>query len=106
MNIVVRQSCVMSPWLLYLCMYKVVREMQERTVVKGAQLVGDGEEKGEVSHLLFINDKVLVANSKRMMIRLVEEFGRVCRRRKLKVNVAKSKVMRSARDCIIREKIS
>ena len=28
--------------------------------------------------------------------RLVEEFHRVCRRKKLKVNVAKSKVMRSA----------
>ena len=29
---------------------------------------------------------------------MVEEFGRVCRRRKLNVNLAKSKVMRSARD--------
>ena len=31
------------------------------------------------------------------------EFGRVCRRRKLKVNVTKSKVMRSARDGIVGE---
>ena len=33
--------------------------------------------------------------------RLVVEFGRVCRRRKSKVNVSKSKVMRSARDGVV-----
>ena len=33
----------------------------------------------------------------------MEEFGKVCRRRKLKVTVAKSKVMRSARDGIADE---
>ena len=31
------------------------------------------------------------------MERLVQEFGRVCKRRKLKVNVGKSKVMRCSR---------
>ena len=33
----------------------------------------------------------------------MEEFGRVCRRRKLILNVVKSKVMRSARDCMVGE---
>ena len=53
--------------------------------------------KREVSQLLFADDTVLVAESKKKLERLVEEFGRVCRRRKLKVNLAKSKVMRYAR---------
>ena len=46
-----------------------------------------------MSQLLFADDTVLVADSKKILERLIEEFGRVCRRQKLKVNVAKSKVM-------------
>ena len=43
--------------------------------------------------MLFADDTVLVADIKRKLERLVEEFGRACRRSKLKVNVEKSKVM-------------
>ena len=60
-------------------------------------MVGDGEEKWEVIQLLFADDTVLVAESKKKSERLVEEFGKVCKRGKLKVNIAKSKIMRSAR---------
>ena len=74
-----------------------MRELQART-----QLVGTDEENWEVSQL-FVDDTVLVADSKEKLERLVEEFGRVCRRRKLKAKVAKSKVMRSARDGIVGE---
>ena len=73
----------MSLWLLNLYMDGVVREVQARTLGRGAQLVGDGEEKREVSQLLFADGMVLVADSKKKLER-VEEFGRVCRRRKLK----------------------
>ena len=59
-------------------------------------MVGTDEEKCEVSHSLFADDTVLVARIKKKLEMLAEENGRVCRR-KLKVNVAKSKVMRSAR---------
>ena len=45
---------------------------------------------------MFVYYTVLVADSKKKLERLVEEFGRVCRRRKLKVHLARSKVMRSA----------
>ena len=62
-----------------------------------------GEEKWEESLLLFADDTVLVADSKKKFVRLVEEFGRVWRRRKLKVNLAKSKVMQSARDGFVKE---
>ena len=44
---------------------------------------------------------MLVADSKKNLERLVEEFGRVCLRRKLKVNVTKSKIMRSVIDGIV-----
>ena len=39
----------------------------------------------------------LVADSEGKFCRLVSEFGRVCKRRKLRVNVGKSKVMRCSR---------
>ena len=39
----------------------------------------------------------LVADSEEKLCRLVNEFGRVCERRKLRVNVGKSKVMRCSR---------
>ena len=41
---------------------------------------------------------MVVADSERTMCQLVTEFGRVCERRKLRVNVGKSKVMRSTRN--------
>ena len=38
-----------------------------------------------------------VADTEEKLCRLVSEFGRVCERRKLKVNVGKSNVMRCSR---------
>ena len=48
----------------------------------------------EIYQLLFEGDTALVADSEEKLCRLVSEFGRVCERRKLRVNVGKSKVMR------------
>ena len=64
-------------------------------------MVVDGEKKWEMSQLLFTDSTMLVANNKK---KLVDEFDRVCRGRKLKVNIVKNKVMRSARDDIVGEK--
>ena len=86
----------MLPWLLNLYMDGKVRGVQARTLGREAHLVGYGEEMWEVSHLIFTDYTVLVAASKKRLERLVEEFGWVSRRRKIKVNVVKSKVMRSA----------
>ena len=44
--------------------------------------------------LLFGDDTALVAYSQQKLCRLVSEFGRVCKRKKLRVNAGKSKVMR------------
>ena len=51
----------------------------------------------EKNQLLFADDTVLVPDSEEKLCRLVSEFGRVCERRKLRVNVGKSKVMRCSR---------
>ena len=39
----------------------------------------------------------LVADSEEKLYKLVNKFGRICERRKLRVNVGKSKVMRCSR---------
>ena len=50
-----------------------------------------------INQLLFADDTTLVADSEERLCRLVSEFGRVCKRIKLRVNVGKSKVMRCSR---------
>ena len=52
----------------------------------------------EVNQLLFADDTALVADSEEKLCKLVSEFGRVCDRRKLRVNVGKSKVMSCSRN--------
>ena len=51
----------------------------------------------EISQSLFTDDTALVADSEEKLCRLVSEFGRVCERRKLRVNVSKGKVMRCSK---------
>ena len=51
-----------------------MREVQARALGRGTQLVGDGEEKWEVSQLLFADDTGLVADSKEKLDRLVEPY--------------------------------
>ncbi len=49
-----------------------------------------------LGQLLFADDMALVADSEGRLRKLVEEFGRVCKRT-LKVNGSKSKVMKCTR---------
>ncbi len=42
---------------------------------------------------LYADDTVLLAEKKGMLYKIVEEFDRACKRRKLKVNSGKSKVI-------------
>ena len=44
-NVGVRQGCVISPWLFNLYMDGVMRELQARTLGRGAKLVCRYEEK-------------------------------------------------------------
>ena len=48
----------------------------------------------KTSWMLFADDTALVADLEEKLCRLLSEFGRVCKTRKLRVNVGKCKVMR------------
>ena len=75
----------------------VVREVNVRVLGKGLELLSANGGRFEINQLLFADDTALVADSEEKLCRLVSEFGRVCERRKLRVNVGKSKVMRCSR---------
>ena len=94
----VRQGCVMSPWLFNLYIDGVVREVNARVLGRGLKLLDRNENDWEMNQLLFADDTVVVADSEKKLCQLVAEFGRVCKRRKLRVNVGKSKVMRCTRN--------
>ena len=93
-----KQGCVMPPWLINLYIDGMVREVNVRVLGRGLKLV-DGNDNGwELNHLLFADDTVVVADSERKLCQLVTEFGRVCERSKVRVNVSKRKVMRCTRN--------
>ena len=87
----------MSPWLFNVCMDGVVREVNVTVLVKGLELLSANGGRFEINQLLFADDTALVADSEAKLCRLVSKFGRVCERRKLRVNAGKSKVMRCSR---------
>ena len=76
----------------------VVREVNARALGRGLKLVDGNDNEWELNQLLFVDDTVVVADSERKLCQLVTEFGRVFDRRKLRVNVGKSKVMRCTRN--------
>ena len=96
-NIGLRQGCVMSPWLFNVYMDGVVGEVNVRVLGKELELLSANGGRFKISQLLFADDTALVADSEEKLSRLVSEFGSVCERRKLRVNVGKSKVMRYSR---------
>ena len=87
----------MSPWLFNVYIYGVVREVNVRVLGKGLELLSANGSRFEINQLLFADDTALVADSEEKLCRLVSEFGRVCERKKFRVNVGKSKVMRCSR---------
>ena len=67
----------------------VVREVNVSVLGTGLELLSANGGRFEINQLLFADDTALVADSEEKC-RLVSEFGRVCERRKLRVNVGKS----------------
>ena len=63
--------------------------MRMRILVNGGRF--------EINLLLFANDTALFADSDEKSCRLVSEFDRAYKRRKLRMNVGKSKVIRCLR---------
>ncbi len=80
-----------------------IREMNVGVWDLGTRLNVRGLEQPLVAGLL-ADDTVLFAESKVMLQRVVDEFDRVSKRRKLKVNAGKSKMMvfEAARDQTIK----
>ena len=78
-------------------MYGLVREVNFRVLGKVLKLLSANSGRFEINQLLFADDTALVADSEEKLCRLVSEFGRVCERRKLIVNVGKRKVMRCSK---------
>ena len=75
----------------------MVRGVNVRVLGKGLELLSANGGRFEINQLLFADDTALVAASEEKLCRLVSEFGRVCERRKLRVNVSRNKVMRCSR---------
>ena len=75
----------------------VVREVNVRVVGKGLELLSANGGRFEIIQLLFADYAALVANSVEKFSKLLSEFGSVCTRGKLRVNVGKSTVMRRTR---------
>ncbi len=82
----------MSPWLFNIFMDGCMREMKAKVRNKGANLRVKGEDWSIVT-CLFPDDTMLLEESEGDLQRVVNEFHSVCKRRKLKVNAGKSKVM-------------
>ncbi len=88
----VRQGCIMLPWLFSICMDGCLIEMKVGVRDLVARLNVRSVEQPLVANL-YVDDTVLLAANQGMLRRIVDEFDRVCKRRKLKLNAGKSKVM-------------
>ncbi len=66
--------------------------MKAKTGNLGTEMSIDNA-KWKLNNMLFADDTVLLAESEKDLQKLVNEFSNICVRRKLKVNVGKSKVM-------------
>ena len=72
-----------SPWLFNVYMDGVDREVNATMLGNGLELPSVNGGRFEINQLLFADDTALVADSEEKLCRLVSEFGRVCKRRKL-----------------------
>ena len=84
----------MSPWLFNVGLRSSRGDV--RVLGKGLKLLIANGGRFETNKLLFADDTALVADSEEKLCRLVRD-GRVCKKRTLRVNVGKSKVMRCSR---------
>ena len=74
-----------------------MREVNTRVFGKGLKLLSVNAGMFEIKQLLFADDITLVADSEEKLCRLMSEVGKVYKRRKLRVKLGKSKVMRCTR---------
>ena len=85
----VKQGCIMSPCLFNLYMDAVMKEVKGRM---GVRLMEE-EREWRLPGLLCPDELVLCDESEKDLKVVVRRFVKVCRKRGLKVNADKSKVM-------------
>ena len=73
-------------------MDEAVREWKTRIMNVGVCLNERDGRQCRARSLLFADDAVLIADSEEYLQRMVNEMGVVCGRRKLKINLNKSKL--------------
>src|SRR5678816_490260 len=78
----------MSSWLFNLYMDGVMKELEVEVAGDSIRMMENGRE-WIVPYLLHVDDLVLCCESEESLRGLAERFGRVCKRRGLKVNVDK-----------------
>ena len=88
----VRQGCMTSPWLFNVYMDAVMKEVKVGIARRRGRFQEEGRE-WRLPGLLYVYHVVLCGESKEDMRAMVVRFTEVYRRRDLKVNTSKSKVM-------------
>ena len=89
----------MSPWLFNLFINTVMKEVRENAGDVGVTLRNERRNiEWKVDWLMFADNSVLLGDSEEKLERLVQEFGSVCRRRKLSVNETKRKIMKTGKN--------
>ena len=90
----VRQACItiISPWLFNVYMDGVMKDVNVRMGRRGLRFLEDGRES-RLGDLLYADDLFLCGESEEDLRAIVGRLVVVCRRRGLKVNAGKSKVM-------------
>ena len=73
------------------------RELKARVFGKGQKLLSVNLGRFEICQPVYADNTALVTDSKEKLCKLVNKFGRVCARRKLRANAGTSKVMRCSR---------
>ena len=88
----VRPGCIMSPWLFNVYIDGVMKEVKIGRGSRGVRFMEDGRE-WRLPGLLYAGDLVLCFKSEEDLRVMLGRFPEMCRRRGLKVNAGKSKVM-------------
>ena len=70
-NVLLRQGCVMSPWLFNVYMDGVVQEVNVGVFEKGLKLLSANGRGFKINQLLFAQDTALVADSEEKLCGLV-----------------------------------
>ena len=83
----------MSPWLSNVYMDSVMNEVKKEMGRRGVRFMEEEEREWRLPGLLYADDLFLCSELENDLRVMVEWFVEVCRRRGLKVNAGKSKVM-------------